>query len=174
MQSVNVKTRKLVTMRGGFHPQSSVLRLNTKRREGGWGQRQSHHPQRSSRPPGIHQEDGSVSECLRQLKPNMEEEPEGLSRTDKPLHGMYHLQTEEMADIRKTYQWLEKDGLKDSTETLIMAAEEQALNTRSMEAGVYHTRQDPRCRTQRRPQCSTSQQSVRCLQAKHTWNATTK
>ncbi|KAF7659584.1 hypothetical protein LDENG_00296340 [Lucifuga dentata] len=27
-----------------------------------------------------------------------------------------------------------------------MAAQEQALSTRSIEAGVYHTRQDPQCR----------------------------
>uniref|UniRef100_A0A087XGF1 Reverse transcriptase zinc-binding domain-containing protein n=2 Tax=Poecilia formosa TaxID=48698 RepID=A0A087XGF1_POEFO len=49
-------------------------------------------------------------------------------------------------DIRKSYQWLEKAGLKDSTEALILAAQEQALNTRAIEAQIYHTRQDPRCR----------------------------
>ncbi|TWW69252.1 hypothetical protein D4764_18G0000580 [Takifugu flavidus] len=57
---------------------------------------------------------------------------------------MDHRQTEEVADIEKTYQWLEKAGLKDSTEALLMAAQEQALNTRSIEARVDHTRQDPR------------------------------
>ena len=51
-----------------------------------------------------------------------------------------------MADIAKTYKWLEKAALKDSTEALIMAAQEQALNTRSIEARIYHNRQDPRCR----------------------------
>ena len=59
---------------------------------------------------------------------------------------MNHRQIVEMADIRKSYQWLEKAGLADSTEALILAAQEQALGTRSIEAGVYHTRQDPRCR----------------------------
>ncbi len=39
---------------------------------------------------------------------------------------MYHRQIEEVADIEKFYQWLEKAGLKDSTEALIMAAQEQA------------------------------------------------
>lgn len=90
--------------------------------------------------------DELLNECLRQQKPNKEEGPEEPSWKDKPLHGMYHRQIEEVADIEKTYQWLEKAGLKDSTEALIMAAQEQALNTRSIEAGVYHTRQDPRCR----------------------------
>ena len=45
--------------------------------------------------------DDLLRECLRQLKPSMEEEPEELSRTDKPLHGMYHRQIEEVADIGK-------------------------------------------------------------------------
>ena len=90
--------------------------------------------------------DDLLSECLWQLKPSMEEEPEGLSWTDKPLHSMYYSKIEEVADIGKTYQCLEKAGLKDSTEALIMVAQEQALNTSSIEARVYHTRQDPRCR----------------------------
>ncbi|TWW77408.1 Cytoplasmic dynein 2 heavy chain 1 [Takifugu flavidus] len=87
----------------------------------------------------------------RQQKPTKEEEPEGLSWKDKPMHGMYHRQIEEVADIEKTYQWLTKAGLKDSTEALIMAAQEQALSTRAIEARVYHTRQDPRCRLWRCP-----------------------
>ena len=33
MQAADVKTRKLLTEHGGFHPQSSILKLNTKRRE---------------------------------------------------------------------------------------------------------------------------------------------
>ena len=94
-----------------------------------------------------------------QMKPSMEEEPEGSPWTKKPLHGMYHQQTEEVADIVKTYQWLEKAGLKDTTEPLIMTAQEKALNTRSIE--VYHTRQDPRFSTKTPlKQCSTSQPGI--------------
>ncbi len=52
---------------------------------------------------------------------------------------MYHCQIEEVADIKKSCQWLEKAGLKDSAEALIMAAQEQALSTTSIEAVVYHT-----------------------------------
>ena len=90
--------------------------------------------------------DQLLSECLRQQKPSRDEEPEGPSWKDKPLHGMYHRQMKEVSDMEKTYQWMEKAGLKDSTEALLMAAQEQALNTRAIEAGVYHTRPDPRCR----------------------------
>ena len=59
---------------------------------------------------------------------------------------MYHQQIDEVADIKKFYQWLEKAGLKDSMEALIMAAQDQELSTGSIEAGIYHIRQDPSCR----------------------------
>ena len=41
------------------------------------------------------------------------------------------------------YQWFEKTELTDNTEALMLAVQKQALGTKSMEAGVYHTRQDP-------------------------------
>lgn len=47
------------------------------------------------------------------------------SQEDKPLHAMYHHQTEDMADIRESYQWLVKLGLNDSTETRIETAQER-------------------------------------------------
>ena len=37
-------------------------------------------------------------------------------------------------------------GLKDIAEVLFMAAEMQTLSTRAIEARVYYTRQDARCR----------------------------
>ena len=49
-----------------------------------------------------------------------------------------------MADIRKSYQWLEKAVLADRTEALILAVQKQALGCRLIEAGFYQTRQDPR------------------------------
>ena len=55
-------------------------------------------------------------ECLKEQKPSEEkEEEERSSWRNKPLHRMYHQQIEEVADIKKTYQWLEKAGLRDST-----------------------------------------------------------
>lgn len=52
----------------------------------------------------------------------------------KSLHEMYHCQTEEVADIMKSNQWPDKADLKDCTETLILAAQEQALGSRSKDA----------------------------------------
>ena len=55
------------------------------------------------------------------------------------LNGMYHQQIEEVADIEKSYQWIENAGLKESTGALIMASQ-------SNRGQVYHIRQDPRGR----------------------------
>ena len=53
--------------------------------------------------------DDLLSEGLRQLKPSMEEEPEGLSWMDEPLHGMYQRQIEEVADIGMAGKiWIER------------------------------------------------------------------
>ena len=100
--------------------------------------------------------DELLSYYLRLLKPRGGEEE--LSWKDKPLHSMYHPQMD-VADIRKSYQWLAKDGLKDSRETLIMEAEEQALSNRGW--GLPH-RTGPQV------------QAVRRRQVRHTWNIITK
>lgn len=42
-----------------------------------------------------------LSEFPWQQKPSKTEEPEGVSRKDKPLHGKYHRQIEEVAGIKK-------------------------------------------------------------------------
>ncbi|KAM9816571.1 carbohydrate sulfotransferase 6 isoform X4 [Syngnathus typhle] len=138
-------------MHGGFLPKSSTLRLYTSRKEGGRGLLSVRATVRDERAK-VHEyikekarTDDVLSECLRQWQTE-EEWLETPSWEDKPLHGMYHRQISEVAYVKKSYQWLEKARLKDSTEALIMAAQEQALNTRAIEAKIYHTRQDPRCR----------------------------
>lgn len=151
IQTTDVKTRKLLTMHGGFHPKSSTLRLYAGRKEGGRGlvsvgttvqdETSKLLEYIKDKAPA----DEVLRECLRQWGPE-EEVLEGPSWQDKPLHGAYHRNITEVADIKKSYQWLERAGLKDSTEALILAAQEQALGTRAIEAQIYHTRQDPRCR----------------------------
>lgn len=77
-------------------------------------------------------------------------EHKGIIRSERryggrpsPSRGSIISRFEQVADIKKSRQWLEKAGQKDST--LIMAAQEQALSTRAIENGVYLSRQDPSC-----------------------------
>ncbi|KAK1787975.1 hypothetical protein P4O66_016455 [Electrophorus voltai] len=91
--------------------------------------------------------DKVLSEYLRQQKPEEHgSEEEQRPSWEEKLHSMYHQQMVEVADMEKSIQWLEKAGLKDIPEALIMAAQEQVLNMRSVKDGIDHTRQDPRCR----------------------------
>lgn len=46
---------------------------------------------------------------------------------------------EEVVDIQKSYQWLDKAGLKESTEAQLWQHRKK-LSARSIEAGVNHTR----------------------------------
>jgi len=80
--------------------------------------------------------DELLSECLRLQKPREgRDEEEELSWKHNPLHGMYHQQIQGVADIAKSYQLLEKAGLKHSTDALIIAAQEQSLSTRARDRG---------------------------------------
>ncbi|KAI3356768.1 hypothetical protein L3Q82_003449 [Scortum barcoo] len=117
IEATNIQTRKLLTMHGGFY---------TKRKKGDQGLvsvRASLQDETTKITEYIRKmvpSDELLSEYLRQQKPDREEQLE-VSWVDKLLHGMYHRQIEEVADIRKSYQWLEKAGLKDSTEVLIIS-----------------------------------------------------
>lgn len=58
--------------------------------------------------------DKLLTECLSEQKTNVEEvEQEYTSFKDKPLHCMYHLQVKEVAEINKSYWWLERTGLEN-------------------------------------------------------------
>ena len=47
--------------------------------------------------------------------------------------------------MARTYQLLNKSNIRANTETLIMAAQDQALTTSAVAHGIYRTVEDPRC-----------------------------
>ena len=152
MDAADIKTRKLLTMHGGLHPKSNTQRLYASRKAGGRGLegvkstilKETRNMWEYIERTALH--DPPMAEYHKQMNGGTLKEITEEEWHTKALHGMYHRQISEVADLGKSYQWLEKAGLKDSTEALIMAAQEQALSTRSVEAGIYKTRQDPRCR----------------------------
>lgn len=76
--------------------------------------------------------DEQLRECLRQQ--NTEDEKEEDNRSSNPSMWMRYWEIEEVADIKKSCQLPEKASQKNSTEALIVAAKEQVLSTRSVEA----------------------------------------
>ncbi|XP_055359974.1 uncharacterized protein LOC129603341 [Betta splendens] len=106
-------------MHGGFHPKSSNLRLYASRKKGGRGL-VSVRATIQDKTSKIHKyimdkalTDDVLSKCLRQWRTEDEMLEEGPSWEDKPLHRMYHRNITEVADLNKSYQWLERAGLKD-------------------------------------------------------------
>lgn len=73
----------------------------------------------------------------------IDDEEEKILWKIKLLHGMYHWQIEQVADIKKSYHRLEKVGPKEGTEALIMAAQEHALSPKSIGAEIFHSQQYP-------------------------------
>ena len=151
LRAADIGTRKLMTLHGALHPKSSVARLYSSRKEGGRGLQCLEHVVKEeeqslkSYVEARASTDPLMAEC-QGTAANWTAPPTPADWYDKPLHGAWHAGVTKVADLGKTYQWLNKANFKANTEALIMAAQEQALNTRAIAAEIYHTTQDPRCR----------------------------
>ena len=66
--------------------------------------------------------------------------------TQKPLHGQYPRQIEEVTNQETRYRWLKHVNLKIETEALITAAQDQAINTKAHKTYIMKTNNDPKCR----------------------------
>ena len=61
------------------------------------------------------------------------------------LHGQFESQTRDIKSD-ESWDWLSKCDLKRETESLLMAAQEQALNTNSVKKNIYGTSTTDKCR----------------------------
>ena len=52
----------------------------------------------------------------------------------------------DVADMTRTYQWLNESDIRANTAALIMTAQEQAFSTRAVAHEINHTVQEPKCR----------------------------
>ena len=108
--------------------------------------------------------DDLLDECLWLQEPReKKKEKERPSYRDKHLHGMYHRQIEEMAEINEyTSGWIR---LLSKTAKIITSWHHEN------KCGVYHTRHNPRSWLCKDASRTVEHITARCRQVKHTWSA---
>ena len=155
------QTRKFLTIYGAFHPKSNVNRLYLKRKLGGRGLI-SIRDCVDGEVRNLHQYlSTSEEELLKFVSDSLNLDP--LAIEDKgqfqkrlteqriielknmKLHGQFESQTRDIKSD-ESWDWLSKGDLKRETESLLMAAQEQALNTNSVKKNIYGTSTTDKCR----------------------------
>ena len=158
IQELDRRTRKLMTMHKALYPKSNVDRLYISRNEGGRGLISvedtietskiglERHVQESKELllSAAKRSDMEVKETVKQYK-NRRAKERKENWKEKVLHGQFIRQTEEIAGEER-WKWLKNSGIKRETETLILAAQEQAIRTNLIKAKIDKTQEDSRCR----------------------------
>ena len=163
LRSADTRTRKLLNMHGALHPRADVHRLYVSRKQGGRGLISIHDAvtlERSNLQRYVLSSDEDLLRVASSiLWPRLQTPPDSscsmkkrleddhyLAWTQKPLHGQFVQQTEQFTNDN-TFRWLTKAGLKKGTESLIIAAQDQALATNLLKARVFRVNNhSPLCR----------------------------
>ena len=159
LQEMDRRTRKLLTMHNGLHPRSNVDRLYIPRREGGRGlmsvedtvnlatiglKRYVKESKEKLLVAARGDTENEELETENEFKRKSRQERKANWK-EKVMHGQFLRQTEDVTN-RDQWLWLQEGSLKRETETLIMAAQEQAVRTNLVKAKIDKTQEDSTCR----------------------------
>ena len=155
LKEMDRKTRKIMTMNGALHPRADVDRLYIPRDEGGRGM--------MSVEEVVRIEECSLSDYLKQAEVNrervldvfvkdkgkeelkLEQKKKRLDGwQEKSLHGQYPSRINRNGVA--CWRWLKTGYLKKGTESLLMAAQDQALATRNYKVNILKERGTKMCR----------------------------
>ena len=158
LEELDRRTRKLMTMYGAHHPKADVDRLYLQRCEGRRGL--------LGLQDCVHVEVHSLEQYLSTSKEKILNEVSrsritennkcGRSKEEvlkehqekyegKLLHGQFRKATQEVRS-KRSWDWLKKVYLKKETESIIVAAQDQALRTRYFRNAVYRENVESICR----------------------------
>ena len=159
LQSIDRKSRKLLTIHGALHPRSDVDRIYVKRPKGGRGLMSVEDVVRCeehSLARYVRDADseilGAASKFLKEVgdegageMKDKQEEKKVKAWEEKPMHGQHVRQTREFM-ATESWQWLIRGSLKRETEAMLVAAQDQALGTNYRKAKIKKTRDSALCR----------------------------
>ena len=149
---MDLRTRKLVTMHEALHPRDDVERLYVSRKEGGRGltsiedtvdayiQRLEDYMKKHER--GLitaigNDTDNTIDERMATTRKQKWEGKQHYGRFERLVNNISH---------QKTWTWLRKGNLKRETESLLIAAQNNAIRTNHIEARIDKTQQNSKCR----------------------------
>uniref|UniRef100_H3AKE8 Reverse transcriptase zinc-binding domain-containing protein n=1 Tax=Latimeria chalumnae TaxID=7897 RepID=H3AKE8_LATCH len=154
-----------MNIHGMVHPRADTDRLYVKRKEGGRGLRsiegmidiekldlRDYVNSRTDdrlieivRSSGEHEKGITTAGRCQEYKRNKKNSRYN-SWKQKALHGQYICQLGEDVNIEQTFRWLTNCHLKGETEALLIAAQDQALNTNSHRVRILHSGTESKCR----------------------------
>ena len=152
LKQMDQRTRKLMTMHKALHPRDDVDRLYVSRKEGGRG---------------LASIEDSVDASIQRLEDYIEQHERGLITTirndtdntingrmtttrkqkweEKLLNGRFKRLINNISH-QKTWTWLRKGNLKRETESLLIAAQENAIRTNHIKARIDKSQQNSKWR----------------------------
>ena len=160
LDEIDRKTRKLLTIYRMHHPTADTDRLYLPREAGGRGllniwqcveeDKRSlvdyllHSPEKllqQAKEENFGNQEGNAVEFRREIR---KQRVDGWHQ--KVLHGQYMRDTEGKVSKEDTVEWLRRGRLKNETEGLIVAAQNQALSTNVIKAKIFQLGSSPMCR----------------------------
>ena len=159
MEQLDRQTRKLTTMHNALHPKSNVDRLYLPRKDGGrglLGVEDTVNIAKVSLKRYVNNSTERLLSSLRIIEDDAfiesEADAKKRKRTERKenwkemtLHGQFLRQTDDIGGEDR-WLWLKQGNLKRETESLILAAQEQAIRTNVIKAKIDNTQEQSKCR----------------------------
>ena len=162
LKSMDRKSRKIMTMHGAFHPKSDVDRLYVTREKGGRGLISCEGCVRSEENNLGWYVRNSVESLIRGVRfAKVVDTDDVVSKDEfkrgwinekeqrwkeKRMYGQFVREMPQSTDENKTWEWLRKADLKIHTESLLCAAQEQAIRTNYVKHHIDKSAESPLCR----------------------------
>ena len=160
LQSIDGKTRKLLTMHNGLHPRSDVNRFYIPRKVGERGLANAEDTvilAKISLEDHIKKSDkrllcaargdfeNPVIATVKDMKKNIQDK-RIKKWNEKRMYGQFLRDTSAKVDKELSWRWLRKGDLKIQTESLLCAAQEQVLRTNYLKFHIDKTANSSLCR----------------------------